>query len=197
MLKTIINSHLRKDKMTSLINNFDTEIMFFIYSKLHFPILDKLMILITSLGDKGMIWIIIGLILLINKKTRVAGILTLATLGLSAIIGEGILKPLFQRPRPYSDYPTTLMLIDQLTSFSFPSGHTSSSFAAAYILSKFFKKWTFVLGGFAIVMGFSRMYLFMHYPTDVIVGALLGLVSGIIVNFFYETYLKKKELRFE
>lgn len=183
--------------MTSLINSLDTEIMVFIYSKLHFPILDKVMILITSLGDKGMIWIVIALLLLINQKTRTAGLLTLAALGLSAFIGEGILKPLFQRPRPYSDYPATLMLIDQLTSYSFPSGHTSSSFAAAYVLSKSFKKLVFVFLGFAIVMGFSRMYLFMHYSTDVIAGALLGLVSGIIVNFFYETYLKKKELSFD
>ncbi len=183
--------------MTSLINSFDAEIMYFMYSKLPFPLLDKLMVLITSLGDKGMIWILIALILLINKKTRTAGLLTLAALGLSAIIGEGILKPLFQRPRPYTDYPTTLMLIDQLTSYSFPSGHTSSSFAAAYVLSKYFKQFALLFWSFAIVMGLSRIYLFVHYPTDVIAGALLGLACGIIINFLYETYLKKKELRID
>lgn len=180
--------------MGSMINSLDTEILFFIYWHLHFPILDKLMVLITSLGDKGVIWIVIALLLLINKKTRMAGLLTLFALLLTAIIGEVFLKNIFQRPRPCTDFPSMLLLIDRLTSYSFPSGHTSSSFAAAYILSKYFKKYAFFFWTFATLIGLSRIYLFVHYPSDVIAGIVLGLICGKVVTYLYDHYLKAKSL---
>lgn len=181
---------IERGRMSSFISSFDTEIIFFIYSKLHLPFLDKLMILITSLGDKGFIWITLSLILLINKKTRIVGILTLSALLISTIIGEGLLKPFFQRPRPFTDFPSTILLIDKLTSYSFPSGHASSSFAAAYVLSKYLKRYSFFFWGFAVMMGISRIYLFIHYPTDVIAGILLGLICGKVITYLYEEQLK-------
>ena len=99
------------------------------------------MILATSAGDKGMIWILLSL-LLINNRTRGIGAATLVALTLSTIMGEGLLKHIVQRPRPYADFPWVHLLVDKSTAYSFPSGHTTSSVAAAYVLSKYLKKFS-------------------------------------------------------
>lgn len=168
-----------------LLSEIEREILFFIQNHLHNEILDKVMIFITFLGDRGFVWILLSLILILNKKYRYIGILTLISLMLCTIIGEGIIKNIIGRPRPFTDYPSINLLIKPLKSFSFPSGHTASSFAAAGVLIKYFKKYRIIIIVFACVMAFSRLYLFVHYPGDILAGIVLGLLCSKIVIIVY------------
>lgn len=172
--------------MIRVINNIDQTIIFFVQKYMHFDLLDSIMIFITSLGDKGSFWVLVSFSLLFNKKTRTAGILTLAALLLNMLLGEGILKNLFRRERPYHTFSDIMLLVKALPTYSFPSGHTSSSFAAAFVLSRYLKRYRFFFFGLAALIGFSRIYLFVHYPTDIVGGILLGLLSGSVVVFSYE-----------
>lgn len=150
------------------------------------------MILATYAGDKGFIWLLMASILLINRKTRYVGLLTLIVMIVTAIIGEGILKHIFLRQRPYDEFPFVDLLIGKYKSFSFPSGHAASSFASAYMLSKYLKKYALVFWSIAGLISFSRVYLFMHYPSDVLAGMLLGLICGILISSIYEHKIKDK-----
>lgn len=171
--------------MISLIQRLDNSILFFIKNNMHNLILDKVMVMITSLGDNGVIWIIIACLLIASKKYRNVGLMTLGALLLSSILGDVVLKNIFHRIRPSAAIPSAQLLIAKPMSYSFPSGHAASSFAAAGVLSRYLKNYS--LGTFAIacLIAFSRIYLFVHYPTDVLAGIVLGLLcSRIIVSIF-------------
>jgi undecaprenyl-diphosphatase len=122
-----------------IIQSFDNSILLFIKNNLHFPVLDKLMIFITDLGNGGFIWVIISLLLISNKKYRHIGILTLSSLLVTTSAGDEVLKNIVHRIRPSANIPVASLLIKKPISYSFPSGHAASSFAAATILSKYFK----------------------------------------------------------
>lgn len=182
--------------MISLLNNFDNLILLFIKNNMHGNIMDKVMVIITSLGNGGAIWIIICGALIINKKYRKIGIMALGALILSAILGEGILKHVVQRIRPSADIPVINMLITKPLSYSFPSGHSASSFAVAGVLSKYFKKYAPGFLGLASLIAFSRLYLYVHYPTDVIAGMILGLICcRIIIYVFSKMVFTKRYCR--
>ncbi len=161
--------------------------------------LDSIMTFITHLGDTpGIIWFVIGICLLIPKKTRKLGVLVFAGLAISSLINNVALKNLIERPRPYNLDPEVWAnadysyvwpeLIKQSESFSFPSGHTSTSIGAAFALlvgcfNKENRKYLAVgIPAFIIaaLIGFSRIYVHVHYPTDVIAGAVVGLIGGLI-----------------
>jgi len=178
--------------MLQFIYKIDETILFFIQEDLHFEILNKVMIAVTFLTNGGMIWAALALALVIIKKTRKIGVVLIAALIFSTITGEFVLKNIIQRPRPYADYTNIKLLIDESSKYSFPSGHATVSFAAAFVLSKGFKKLSLVFYCFAVIVGFSRVYLFMHYPTDVLAGILLGLFCGAIVMLASEKIIKKR-----
>lgn len=180
--------------MLTFLSNLDQTIFFFVQKNFHFPILDKIMILATVTGNKGLIWILISLWLFIHKKTRHIGIITLLALTLSVIMGEGLLKHIVQRPRPYADFSLAHLLVDKSTTYSFPSGHTATSFAAAYALSKYIKKFSLVIWTIAITIAFSRLYLFLHYPSDIVAGVVLGLICGKAASYLYESKINDKLL---
>lgn len=164
--------------MLSLFQNIDNYILELIKNNMHSYIMDKTMIIITSLGDGGTIWIIIALLLMVNKKYRKMSFILLGALLLSAVLGEGILKHLIQRIRPSAYIPANDLLIAKPLSYSFPSGHSASSFAGALVLSNYFRKWKLLFFCLAFLIAFSRLYLYVHYPTDVIAGIILGLICG-------------------
>ena len=171
--------------MISLLQKFDSSILFFIKDNMHGIIMDKSMVTLTYLGNGGIIWIIIVAILMVNKKYRKIGFMALGALILSTILGEEILKNVVKRIRPSANIPAWDLLIAKPLSYSFPSGHTTSSFAVAGVLAKYFKRYTFGFLGLASLIGFSRLYLYVHYPTDVLAGIVLGLMcSGIIIYLF-------------
>ena len=172
-------------KIISLIQRFDSSILLYIKDNMHGPIMDKVMVISTNIGDGGMIWLIIVALLMINKKYRKIGFMALAALILSTILGEGILKHVVRRIRPSADIPAVNLLIAKPLSYSFPSGHTASSFAVAGVLAKYFKDYALEFFSLASLIAFSRLYLYVHYPTDVLSGIVLGLIcSGIIIYFF-------------
>ncbi|WP_288221982.1 phosphatase PAP2 family protein [uncultured Clostridium sp.] len=166
--------------MVYFFNNLDIGILYFIRDSFSNPFMDKLMVFITSLGDKGFIWIAIGIILLIQKKYRKVGFILLLALLINAIIGEGIIKNIVQRPRAFITYPNINIIINPPTSFSFPSGHTASSFAAAVVIGYYIKEWKYISYSLATLIAFSRLYLFVHYPSDIIGGILLGIISALL-----------------
>jgi len=180
----------------SLLQNIDNSILLYIKDNMHGQIMDKAMVIITSLGNGGVIWIIIAVLLMINKKYRKIGFMALCALILSTILGEGILKHVVQRIRPSADIPAINMLIAKPLSYSFPSGHAASSFAAAGVLSKYLKKYAPGFLGLASLIAFSRLYLYVHYPTDVLAGIILGLIcSEIIIYIFNKMFFIKRYCR--
>jgi undecaprenyl-diphosphatase len=140
------------------------------------------MIVLSKMGNAGAVWVVSGIALLSVKKYRWAGLAVLLALAISLVFGNGILKPLAARLRPCITYPWMPMSISVplATDYSFPSGHTFGSFAAAAAIFSQSKR----LGAAALLLatgiGFSRMYLFVHYPSDVLAGALFGTMSGIV-----------------
>ncbi len=148
---------------------------------IHTPLLDKILAFITSLGNAGIIWIVLAVVLLILPKTRKAGIIVAAALLVDLILCNLILKNLVARVRPYDVNTAISILIKKPLDFSFPSGHTAASFAAmtALFLAKMKKAWIASLI-LAVLIAFSRLYFYVHYPTDVLGGIVVGVLSGVI-----------------
>lgn len=174
--------------MLETLLNLDGGFLLFLQESVRNPILDNIMIFITSLGNGGLIWIAATVILIIPKKTRKAGIMSAVALLGSLIINNNIVKNIVQRPRPFVTFTDLQIIIPTPSEFSFPSGHTSSSFAAASVFYTHLPKKIGVLAiVLAFLIGLSRLYVGVHYPTDVIAGILMGIFLGYlaenIVNF--------------
>ena len=162
----------------------DFQILYFI-NQFHCEILDKIMVVITHMGTKGIFWILVGVILLLFKQTRKCGLTVLIALLFSLIIGNILLKNIVARPRPCWIDETINLLISVPKDYSFPSGHTASSFAAATVFIRTDMRLTSLIVAIAVLISFSRLYLRVHYLSDVIGGIILGVFSGtIIVTMF-------------
>lgn len=139
------------------------------------------MIFISTIGNNAAIWICIALILMTTKKYRTIGLMITGALFFCLLIGNVTLKPYFARIRPFHVFTDVVLLIKGPTDFSFPSGHTMTSFASATVLvlkNKRWGQWAIVL---ASIIAFSRIYLFVHYPSDIIAGLIIGIAIGILV----------------
>ena len=172
----------------------DGQLLRWLMERFSHPVLDEMMQFVSSLGNKGMIWIAIGILLLLfgvkNKKRRNGGLLVLLSLAVNFLACNVILKPLVDRTRPYYVLEYT-PLIPPVGDPSFPSGHTSASFAAATAIYCINKKWGIAAYLLAAVMGFSRLYLGVHFPTDVLFGAVVGMVAAKIVVYIFWKCRKK------
>lgn len=144
----------------------------------HTPLLDQVMVFLTTLGNGGMVWIGLAVVLLVIPKYRIYGLTMLVALLISIMLGNVILKNIVARPRPSWVDPSVKLLIPNPTNYSFPSGHTFTSFAAAGSLFLYNKKSGVAAIVLASLIGFSRMYLYVHYPSDVLAGALFGLAAA-------------------
>ena len=178
--------------MWEYINLIDISILRFIREYFSSPLMDSIMIFITNLGDRGFIWIIIGIILLISKKYRKIGLAMLIALAVTSLIGEVFIKNIIQRPRAFTTFPDIEIIIKAPLSYSFPSGHTASSFAAAVVLGYYIKNWKYLFYFFAALVAFSRLYLFVHYPSDIIGGISLGVVCSFMTIKIIENSKCKK-----
>lgn len=148
------------------------------------PFGDIIVPLISGLGNAGIIWIALTLVLLIISKTRRSGLIMALALIADLILCNGILKNLVARTRPYDVNTVVNLLIEKPVDYSFPSGHTAASFAAvtALYLAGEKKLWKPALV-LSILIAFTRMYLYVHYPTDILGGIAVGIISGYI-GFF-------------
>ena len=157
------------------------------------PAGDVVMCFITKLGDAGMIWIVLAVILLLIPKTRKTGIVMMAALCIDLVVCNGILKNLFARIRPCDVNTQIQLLIARPDDFSFPSGHTAASFAAVAVLyfSGERKLWKPALA-LACLIAFSRLYLYVHYPTDILGGILVGIAAGYAGNVIICMEWKKR-----
>ncbi|WP_309452169.1 phosphatase PAP2 family protein [Clostridium sp.] len=136
---------------------------------------------ITILGNLGIIWIVMAVALLLDKPYRIIGNYVLITLIISTAIGEGIVKHLVRRFRPFNKINDVKLLIKKPLTYSFPSGHTLSSFAVASVLSVFFTEYAVIFIGIAFLIALSRIYLYVHYPTDVIGGIIFGILCSKLI----------------
>lgn len=151
---------------------------------------------ITHLGDHGMIWILLTLVLLCHPKTRKAGIVSAIALLFSLVIDNLILKNLVARVRPYEVVDGLERLVEKQKDWSFPSGHSGASFASAialYLIVK--KRYGIPVLVLAIAIATSRLYVGVHYPTDVICGSLIGIAGGFFAANVYARIEKKKDQR--
>ena len=148
---------------------------------IHNPVLDTLMCAITRLGDAGIFWILLCMVLLILPKTRRSGVILMAALLVDLVICNGILKPLVHRIRPFDVKTGIELLVKRPTDYSFPSGHTAASFASvtALYLAGEKRLWIPALV-LAVLIAFSRLYLYVHYPTDVLGGVVIGVMAGAL-----------------
>lgn len=167
---------------------FDFEILYFIQEHIVTPALSHIMIFASTLGEYGFIWVLTAVILIFFKKTRACGALILCSLVFCLVTGEFITKNLVCRVRPCYQDITINMLVNRPDSYSFPSGHTASSFTSASTIFYFNKKAGGLALALASIIAFSRMYLFVHFPTDVFAGALWGIVGSVIVLLIYKKY---------
>ncbi len=170
---------------------FDLPILNFIKDHLWCPFLDLVMPWITVLGDSGLVWIAIAVVLLFFPKTRKTGLAMGAALILGLLVCNVTLKPLVGRIRPYDyvpeHYGTTIqLLIEAQHDFSFPSGHTIASFEGATVLLLYNKKAGIAAMVLACLIAFSRLYLYVHYPTDVIASVILGVAFGFLGKLIVE-----------
>ena len=166
------------------IQNIDFSILYWIQDTLRCAFLDVILPFLTTLCNNGEIWIVCGVILLFFKKYRRYGIFVLVAMLLGSLIGNEILKPLIARARPCHIDMAIELLVERPSSFSFPSGHTCSSAVGATVLTLANKKFGYAAIPVAALIAFSRLYVFVHFPTDVLAGAILGIGLGLVVSFF-------------
>lgn len=189
------------DLLSYFAEHFDLPILDWIAETLHCNFLDFLMPLITVLGNAGIFWIVVAVVLLLIPKYRKIGLGMGAALIIGLLVCNITLKPLIARPRPY-DYQLThfgktiQLLIARPHDFSFPSGHTLASFEGATVLLIGNKKMGIPAMVLACLIAFSRMYLYVHYPTDVLVSVVLGVAFGFLGNWLVKkgcNYLAKRQ----
>ena len=161
----------------------DFNILFWIQNLIRNDVFDVIIPFYTSLGEDGIIWIAFGLILLIPKKYRKTGIMVLAALLVMLVVNNIVLKNLIARPRPCWTYPEMVQLVHNPSSYSFPSGHTTSACAVAFTVFSQHKKLGKVIIVMAAIMAFTRLYVFVHFPTDIYGGILVAAAITTFVCF--------------
>ena len=180
--------------LNSLAVSFDLPILDWIQANLQSPLMDKIMPIITMFGDAGIFWMICSAALMFFPKTRKTGLGMAFAMMMGLVICNMILKPVVGRMRPYDFQINELgktweqilvagkLLVETPHDYSFPSGHTIASFEACVVLLLNDKRLGIPATILAILIAFSRMYLYVHYPTDVLVSVVLGSLFAIIGN---------------
>jgi undecaprenyl-diphosphatase len=150
----------------------------------HHPIVDWVMVGLSLIGRRGAVWLAIALVLVLLDRGRLRGAFAVvAAIALAYILTDALLKPLIARERPFDTVEVARVLDRRPTTYSFPSGHAASAVAGAWTVGRLWPAGRFLLWTLAMLISVSRVYVGVHYPLDVIVGALVGCVSAGLVLF--------------
>ena len=184
--------------MIEWITNIDLAILDFIQKNIRCDFLDVIIPPITHLAEAGAIWIAVAVVLILFKKTRKTGFMVGAALLIGLALGNGVLKNVIARTRPYDlDGVTIDLLVNKLHDFSFPSGHTLASFEAATVLMIRDKRMGIPALVLAVIIALTRLYLYVHYPTDVLASVVLGTAFAFLASFLvkkgYALYESKRK----
>ena len=177
-----------------MLNQFESEILVFIQEHLRFEWLNDIVIFITHFGDGGIFWIFMCAFLLLIKSTRKTGLTSAVSISLGALCTNVFLKNLVHRTRPYIVNESLKILINFPSDFSFPSGHTCASFAVATVMFLTMpRKYGVPAIIFASLIALSRLYLGVHYPTDILGGLIIGIGSAFIAVALVKKFSKKEK----
>ena len=173
------------------------------FETLHNPITNPIFYVITTLGNAGWFWIVLAVLMLtvLPKKYKKAGLTMAIALILSLIFCNGIMKHLWARPRAFwvvgqnfvvgNEFENLYGIFNSIHDYSFPSGHSSASFAAAVSIFMWRKKEGSAALVLAALIAFSRLYFTVHYPTDVLVGTITGALYGVAAYFIVKALINK------
>ena len=173
------------------------------FETLHNPITNPIFYVITTLGNAGWFWIVLAVLMLtvLPKKYKKAGLTMAIALKLSLIFCNGIKKHLWARPRAFwvvgqnfvvgNEFENLYGIFNSIHDYSFPSGHSSASFAAAVSIFMWRKKEGSAALVLAALIAFSRLYFTVHYPTDVLVGTITGALYGVAAYFIVKALMNK------
>lgn len=176
--------------------NFESSILLFIQEYIRQDWMNPFWTFITSLGDSGWFWLALSALLMIPRKTRKIGFTALLAVAIGALFTNVILKNLVARTRPYEVINGLHILIEKQHDFSFPSGHTCASFAAALVYYRLCpRKWGIAAVVLASLIAFSRLYVGVHYPSDVLVGVVIGAFAAWLAVWIVDGVIKKKRTK--
>lgn len=193
--------------------SWDAGFLLYIQEYIRSDFLNPIMKVLTHSGDKGILLIVLILAFLIIPRTRAIGIMSTISIVIEALLNNVLLKNLIARTRPYDEIEGLINLVGRQSDYSFPSGHTGAAFAVAGAMlvvalfglpmiektgefkredpSLTFKLVSVILIMYATLLAFSRMYVGVHYPTDVLCGLLLGLGTSAVAYLIYQVAIKK------
>lgn len=170
----------------------EENILMFIQENLRYDWLSVIFKSITFLADKGWFWILLSLVMLIIRPTRRTGMIMCMSASLNILLVNVTIKPLVARTRPYILFDSLISLVGNESDYSFPSGHSAISFAVAMVLLLCLpKKFGIPAVVLAFLIAISRLYVGVHYPTDVICGIIIGTACAFIAKFVFEKIEKK------
>jgi len=179
------------------IQSIDSAILLFFQTHIRCALLTPIMKAASFLGDDGMIWIAVTVVLLLLPRTRRGGLDVLLSLSMTIVLNNLVLKNLIARPRPYWVLPELELIVKPLSSYSFPSGHSFSGFAAATAITLAFgKKLGIPAYILAALIALSRIYVGIHFPSDVLAGAVLGVLVALLVCALTKRFIHS-DLRFK
>lgn len=178
------------------IYEFDHSVLLYIQENMRTDYLTPLMKISSLFVNIGILWILLSITLICIKRTRMIGIMTLTSLAFCICINNIFVKHIVARARPFDTYSDLFPLIKKPTDYSFASGHTTASFAAAGILARFLQRPLVVLiVCFSVLVAFSRLYLGVHYPTDVLCGMVIGILGSTFVYMMFKKKYNLDEIR--
>ena len=175
--------------MLETIQSIDFSILNWIQEHLRCGFLDVVAPPISSIANGGILWLIIAFGCQFMKRTRKCGMTMFLAMTMGFIIGDIILKALVARERPCVIAPPEVMLVSIPHSTSFPSGHSTAAFASALSIFHHHRKVGIAAIILAVFIAFTRLYLYVHFPTDVLAGITLGIVSAVVVSLLTDKYL--------
>ena len=150
---------------------------------IHQEWLTEILRFFTTIGESGLVWIVIAIVLTCIPKTRKCGLTMIIAMAITYLVGNLFLKNVIARPRPCAVDPGVTLKIPFPSEYSFPSGHTSNGFAGAVTIFSYYRKAGILSLLVAAIIAFSRLYFFVHYPTDILGGMVLGTLDALLAVY--------------